>query len=399
MGTREDLGSKDAWLMSGPEGDVLRKGLAAARARTGDEIARRRIWTGLSAQMNQPMERPASRRLRWPSLVVAGMAFGMVASLALLVWPETDQADSLSVAVENVTVPEVEPESFLQGPAVVRTGPRETMKVRLRGGARLALATHTQLAVDSKDLPELKTGKITLEVPKQPPGRQFKVAAGPFEVKVVGTRFSVSVERDQVGVEVFEGVVEVAEGDRAVRLEAGQTWTGWLSAPSTPSEVGRSKPAGSRGRGKLAYVAPAPAAPAEAPAAGGLAVNAPVPLTLSQQARAALAQGDPDRAITLLERVAEQDGPAGENATYEIGRIWRDHKLDPRRALQIWERYRKERPSGLLRAEVDLSTLETYAKLGDTRRARDEAERFLKRYPRSERRDDVARLLETTSGD
>jgi outer membrane protein assembly factor BamD (BamD/ComL family) len=90
--------------------------------------------------------------------------------------------------------------------------------------------------------------------------------------------------------------------------------------------------------------------------------------------------------------LAAQSGPGSENAVYEIGRIWRDLKRQPRKALEVWRAYQFSHPVGLLRQEVDLSVIETYAGMGDRVRAGAEAEAFLVRYPHSERRTEVLRL-------
>jgi hypothetical protein len=52
----------------------------------------------------------------------------------------------------------------------------------------------------------------------------------------------------------------------------------------------------------------------------------------------------------------------------------------------------------LLRAEADLSILETLAKVGDKAAALSEAEAFLARYPNGERRDEVAKLVARVRG-
>jgi hypothetical protein len=272
------------------------------------------------------------------------------------------------------------------------------MKVRLRGGARIALSTHTQLVVGSDDSPEVKIGQVELEVPKQAPGQQFRVVAGPYAVVVVGTRFKVIVGSQNVGVEVQEGVVEVQREGRSVRLEAGQNWTGWIETPPqakaalrAPSSEHRVHPSDNVLVKNDVHKA---VSPALEPAA--TAIVEPIDGTampdLAAQAKEALHKGNTDQALTLLAKMASHSGVAAENALYEMGRILRDYKRQPHKALDVWTRYRTEHPSGLLSVEVDLSVVETYANIGDINQALIEADSFLTKYPRSERRVEVLRL-------
>jgi len=57
-----------------------------------------------------------------------------------------------------------------------------------------------------------------------------------------------------------------------------------------------------------------------------------------------------------------------------------------------FERYRARYPRGQLRAETDLSILDTLAEVGQKSRALDEGLAFLRRHPGSERRGEVARV-------
>jgi tetratricopeptide (TPR) repeat protein len=109
-------------------------------------------------------------------------------------------------------------------------------------------------------------------------------------------------------------------------------------------------------------------------------------------ARAARAGADPDRALEIYQRLAERGGPLAENALYEIGGIYRDQLRQPRQALVTWERYRARYPRGLLRAEADLSIVDTLSSMGESTRALKEALAFLRNHPRNERRGEIARV-------
>jgi outer membrane protein assembly factor BamD (BamD/ComL family) len=113
---------------------------------------------------------------------------------------------------------------------------------------------------------------------------------------------------------------------------------------------------------------------------------------LALQARTARAGGDARKAFGLYRALAEKGGAAGENAEYEMGRVLRDGLHQSREAVAVWRAYRASHPHGLLRIEADISVIETLVSLGDRTGAVAEASDFIRRYPESERRSEVARL-------
>jgi hypothetical protein len=168
--------------------------------------------------------------------------------------------------------------------------------------------------------------------------------------------------------------VEDSSGRRVDRLAPGQRWS---------SEPAAGPPARRR-------VATRTIDPADPVAAGAL----------DEARRARLA--DPARALALYERLASARGPLAEIALYEMGTIENEGLHDPRRALATFERYRERYPRGLLRAEADFSVIEVLTRLREETRALEEARGFLRHYPQSERRGEVAILagdLARTGGD
>ena len=356
----------------------LREGLDLAARRT-DELALRRIWARVS-EMDPWRDQPPLRR--WAArlgFLLAGMAVatGVAASVAF-VWPAF-RADALPVPMADgrglgsLPLPAPPPalneaEPVLLGPTMVRTGPREARTVRLKGGARVALDAHTTLAVDAGQRPALHRGRVKLQVPRQAPGETFTVAVGPYVIVVVGTTFDVGMNSGRVAVDVDEGVVEVWRDGQMVRLQAGHSWRGPVR--ETP-----------RARRTVA-MAPPPAVPLP-----------PHPADRFLEAKTALAAGDTATALQILEHLSAGTGPTAENSSYEIGRVLRDHRRQPRAALAAWRRYSQRFPGGLLRAEADVSTIETLLVLGDRTAALAEAEAFLQRHPGSERRTEMAQLV------
>ena len=119
---------------------------------------------------------------------------------------------------------------------------------------------------------------------------------------------------------------------------------------------------------------------------------AEAPTAESAAARAALASGDAPRALQLYRALAQGTGPSAENASYEIGKVLNEKLGQPANAVAAWRHYRMANPDGLLRAEADVSIIETLARTGDTDEALSEANDFLRRRPDSERRAEIARL-------
>jgi hypothetical protein len=266
----------------------------------------------------------------------------------------------------------VEPEPMLLGPATVTTGVREARTVRLKGGARVQLRAQTTLAVDAGQRPALQRGRMQLEVPHQEPGETFTVAAGPYVIVVVGTTFDVGVDKGHVQVDVSEGVVEVWRDGEMVRLPAGHSWRGPARAEPPRRRASR---------------------PVERPAPPPVPLP-PHPADRFNEARTLLATGDTAGALVILRELAAGSGPTAENSGYEIGHVLRYKRRQPRAALQAWTRYRDRFPDGLLRAEADVSVIDTLLELGDRSTARTEAEAFLRRHPVNERREEIARLAE-----
>ena len=371
----------------------LGEALETARERTGDEVARRRVWArieGLVSGKNLP-----GRRARWlalPALAGALVAVGVVAVLWMV--PAT-RTSHVPVVAKRVVPPvasapqpgPVAPQVAAQvsSAAPVRTGRGEKARVALLGGAGVELDANSVLAWDAERRPSVERGQARFEVPHQAPGARFAVSAGPYVITVVGTKFHVGVDDDRVSVEVEQGVVEVWRGARSVRLAQGDSWAGPIRGLASPGIERRVSLAGASLRRTSAGSSPSPVE------------NGPASVELAE-ARTAMREGRPEDALRMLTQSAKGVGPAAENAAYEMGRVLRDGLRRPRAGVTAWVSYRTRFPNGLLRAEADLSIVETLAKLGDKAAALSEAEAFLRHYTNSERRDEVARLAERLRG-
>ena len=361
----------------------LREALDEATPWSASEVRQRRVWARLQ---NLPQEGRRARQASRRAFVLGALATSAVGVVAFVLFDRLpprppEPAPTVAAATPAPAAgPEVMP---LPPPAAATTpsparpqalGPTQTVQTgggerlvrALRDGVEVEIRPRSVLAVDEQGTPEVRAGRVGFTVAPQPPGQHFTVRAGGFKVVVVGTRFLVKVDSGDVGVSVDEGVVEIRDRKNlsVARVTAGQSW---------------SQPRG----GRVAAAAnPRPPAPA----------TEPDPDQDLADARAARAASDPKRAVAIYQRLAGRGGPLAENALYELGGIYRDQLGDPRKALAAWERYRSRYPRGLLRAEADLSIVDTLSHLGDMKRALKEADAFLARYPRSERRAEVTRV-------
>jgi tetratricopeptide (TPR) repeat protein len=120
---------------------------------------------------------------------------------------------------------------------------------------------------------------------------------------------------------------------------------------------------------------------------------APEVAALLSQAKVARAAGERHKALGLYRKLVENGGPVGEDAAYEMGRLYRDELSQPREAIATWRLYRARNPRGLLRIEADLSIIETLMALDDKSGALSEASDFIRRYPEGERHPEMARLV------
>ena len=419
-----------AWL-SEPANQVeadLAAALEEARGRTPDEVTMRRLWSKVASP---DLETPA--RSRWPWFV-GGVVTSSALAVAVGIWvlpvlPGAHHRIDMTFHEEKtpVIVPEVEPvhppkiavgespgdESTgaetspgeepapaaprpVGKPTMIRTSAGQTRRLSLHGGTAVRLAQSSLMIVtpqsDGTDRPAVEKGDATFSVPHQAPGHNFSVAAGPYRIVVIGTKFRLHVEGIKVAVAVDEGVVEVWRKHRLVRLASGDSW----NSPFERSGVPADGPANGPAAPQVASPVPAPAAPvapAPAPTVIAPAALAPAPVDPMQEAKAALAAGDPNRALDFYRAAISRGGPAAENAEYEIGRVQRDRLHQPAEAIATWKRYRSSHPNGLLRVETDVSIIESLVASDDSGAALAEANDFLRQHADSERRAEIARIV------
>ena len=128
------------------------------------------------------------------------------------------------------------------------TGPGETEMVRLSDGSVIRLGPESRLATAwPANLPEGAAREVSLEgeaffAVTSDPARPFRVVTDAGTAEVLGTRFHLAADAEELSVAVIEGRVALAGPDHEVQVGAGQA-TRLLSG--LPEPVGAAAPTGS----------------------------------------------------------------------------------------------------------------------------------------------------------
>lgn len=128
------------------------------------------------------------------------------------------------------------------------TAPGETEMVRLADGSVIRLGPNSRLTTAwPPDLPEGATREVTLDgeaffAVTSDPARPFRVVTDAGTAQVLGTRFHLAADAEELSVAVIEGRVALAGSDHEVQVGAGQA-TRLLHG--LPEPVGAAAPTGS----------------------------------------------------------------------------------------------------------------------------------------------------------
>lgn len=370
----------------------------------------------LRAQRQRLLADPRARvrGARRGSVILASgaLALSLAAAVAFIALRADPPAAAPSEARATPSVPE---------PAERRL--EDGTWIRLDSGARGELAEAT--ADDVRF--ELQRGRADFDVTPHR-ARTFRVVAGEYEVRVLGTRFSVEYEPAAgLAVSVARGAVSVAAPGRAsTRLEAGDRlavtegrWAIERSAGELPVPADAGSAHASQAAAKVAPIrervrnAPIPDRIENEPSvlptrrdpsldwrplyvagdyAGALRKARDVglerlALRLDRAALADLADsarlgGDPSAALLLLGALERRfaDSEAASRASFLAGRLLAQQERHAE-AISAFERYLERHPDGTYAGETRGRLMQTYAAAGEQRRARAQAEVYLARYP------------------
>jgi transmembrane sensor len=353
-----------------------------------------RLWGNVSERLEQP-----ARSRRFP-LVAAGV--GAVAlSLALGVGVVRHRNTSVGATA-----------SVWEGARLETAADR--MSVSLVDGSKLTLDPNSRVTVQDRSPSAVKLvverGRLACDVTHRP-GRSFVVVASGVEVRVVGTRFSVSSERVndavRVGVQVERGVVEVRTGGESgavTRVSAGQSWSQHTTARSAISEPHAQgvAPAGSASADE-SESAPREAtsiSPSATPTVSSRALPAATPASSSarnarelfEQATGLWREGRAQEAAQAYQTLLStypRDARAG-LAAFELGRLRMDRLGDLPGALRALERAVTLAPSAGFREDALARVVRASAALGNARRCASAREQYLRDYPQGVHRLNVA---------
>jgi hypothetical protein len=211
----------------------------------------------------------------------------------------------------------------------------------------------------------LDRGGIVCEAAPRSAGAPLVVQAGSVQVKVVGTRFSVTRTGEKARVAVEHGVVEVAEGGHVARVGAGQVWPSEDPAAAAPSatspstatnaapsavEDGRTSDADPKSdlNQKSDAAQKSPAAGAKPSGAVGTAGRAAASGEAAQarfEAAAALERSDPARAVELYRGLENGSDSWAQHALFAHGRL-EAARGNRAQARQLLEHYLARFPKG-----------------------------------------------------
>jgi transmembrane sensor len=172
------------WRMADPDHEA-----ALARMRA--------IWIGLDRALDRPVAAPRRRRRTQRSWALAASMLAAVAIgwLAMTQWRYDE---------------------------VTGAGERRQIMLADGSGVLLGAGTAVDLRFDAQHREvELARGEAWFDVAPDD-ARAFIVRAGAAEVRVLGTRFAVRIDRAGPAVTVEQGLVEVRAGDAAATLGADQ---------------------------------------------------------------------------------------------------------------------------------------------------------------------------------
>jgi TolA-binding protein len=210
-----------------------------------DDLQLARIWRRLEAPQPGP-----SAAWRWATAAVLSLAV-VIGAGRLYMHLASASAEVLATEGDVFTgiaggswVPLRGGDSLSPG-ALVRSDGSGQGLLRVPEIAALALSTGADLSMPSlgrSTFLRLDRGTITVHVAKRPVGSSFVVLAGDYQVRVVGTLFSVTTLREgQIAVSVSEGIVEVAGNGHRWNVGAGERWSSEMPDRISDSDLPESR--------------------------------------------------------------------------------------------------------------------------------------------------------------
>jgi transmembrane sensor len=236
--------------------------------------------------------------------------------------------------------------------------------------------------------------------------RTFVVAAGPIQIRVVGTMFEVERSHDRVRVSVSEGKVAVRTPQGQVFVPSGQSISFDRAGDRLADVPGRSEAAARssapRERGRRAVASePSVAAPVvswrslcqsgDYDAAYRLLEQGEVvdsdPAALMDAADAARFSDHEQASVAYLRRVLRDHraSPVAPLAGFTLGRVLLERLGQPSEAAEAFATARSLAPSGSLAQDALAREVEAWSKAGNSHEAYQRAKQYVDSYPNGRR--------------
>lgn len=328
----------------------------------------RRQWSEIEGRIEKPARRFGSPLV--PALAGLCLAAVMVVVAVTMLRRPTiasawdgavfdSSADEVSVALADGSRIDLEPVSRV----IVREGSARSVRLDVhKGGARF-------------DVPHVA-------------GRSFDVLAGGVKIRVVGTRFTVSVAGAPAGkrvtVSVQEGVIEAESAGEKTRVRAGETWS---TVQAEPRAVPPAPPVPRGGPTAAPSAEPAepqvveqstPMVVTSRPAAGPKSAQ-----ELFEKGNVARQSGDAAGAASAyadLLRYHPSDARVG-LAAFELGRLKMDQLGDLRGAVANLQRAVSSASGSAFREDALARLVRAHDTMGDTVRCERAQATYLSNYP------------------
>jgi hypothetical protein len=340
-----------------------------------DERRKQAQWRAIDGRLNRRAMKPASKptsKMFW--LLPLALGAAATAGGALIVLKPAPHPASAPLATRPTTATAPAAPVAQRSSENAETGTRE---LALADGSRVKLQPQSRVVAQAgtERGAVVLAGSAEFDVVHDP-SRPFTVRVARWQIKVLGTRFSVALESDgrQARVSVIDGVVEVRSLDRRgdpVQIHPGDSWfSGDVpERPVTPE------------------VHPVRANRASAPSAMSIPkVAPPLPPAAAQlfaRAENARLQGQARTAATLLQEILDQfphDARTGLVA-FELGKVLMDQLGDPRGASKAFDEALARAPDAHFREHLLARKARAFSQLGDRSRCAAARAEYLTQHP------------------
>ena len=228
----------------------------------------------------------------------------------------------------------------------------------LEAGAELSPPASMETDSGRRLVMRMQRGRIRARIAPRPPDEPFAIVTPHAAVVVIGTCFTVSVERGCTAVSVEHGRVRVEHAGQSALLDSGQSLRSdeaWPAPPARPS---------------------APTARAAASMAPTSASPAP-----GASPQAGRCQGDAAARRECLRRASRGTDLNAQNALFALALLERDERGDGSEALARLDEYEQRHAQGVLAPEVALARVQTLLQQGELPAARAAVGRYARSNP------------------